>query len=215
MKRLKVFILMAVATIMMVGCTENDKTTIVILGEEEYFNEIKKVIPKDLINEFDMRFGLQTGNLPPNVEGEYVMAPKKRVYSTLSTVEWDTAVHEPNLYLKFEDQNNRVAKFKNYEEFVTSVDTIYIMGKDDRFTAYYIEDKKFDYGIYEVKIKRGIIYGGRVTEDGIKYLTYANVIMDVQDDSNGAIETYPVGTFFIYEDGSYEGLAKRKDWDNE
>lgn len=215
MKRLKLFLLMAVVAVMVASCTENDKTTIVLLGEEEYFNEIIKVIPKDLINEFDLRFGVQKGNLPPNVEGEFVMAPKKRVYSTLSKTVWPLDVQEPNLYLKFEDQNNRVAKFKNYEEFVTPVDTIYIMGKDDRFTAYYIENKLFDYGIYEVKMKRGIIYGGRVTEDGIKYLKYANVIMDIQDDSNGAIETYPVGTFFIYEDGSYEGLAERKDWDNE
>lgn len=215
MKRLKLFILMAVAAVIMVGCTDNDKTTIVLLGEEEYFNEIIKVIPRELINEFDLRFGVQKGNLPPKVEGEYVMAPKKRVYSTLSKTVWPLDVQEPNVYLKFENQNNRVAKFYHNEEFVAAVDTIYVMGKDDRFTAYYIENRVFDYGIYEVKMKRGIIYGGRVTDDGIKYLKYANVIMDVQDDSNGAIETYPVGTFFIYEDGSYEGLAERKEWYND
>ena len=215
MNRIKLLILMAVAAVMMAGCTKNDDTTIVLLGEEEYFNEIIKVIPSDLINEFDSRFGVQKGNLPPNVEGEFVMAPKKRVYSSLSKTVWPLDIQEPNVYLKFESQNNRIAKFKHYEEFITSVDTIYVMGKDDRFTAYYVEDKLFDYGIYEVKMKRGIIYSGRVTEDGIKYLKYANIIMDVQDDSNGVIETYPVGTFFIYEDGSNNGLAERKDWYNE
>lgn len=215
MNTIKLLILMAVAAVMMAGCTKNDDTTIVILGEEEYFNEIIKVIPSDLINEFDSRFGVQKGNLPPNVEGEFVMAPKKRVYSSLSKTVWPLDIQEPNVYLKFESQNNRIAKFKHYEEFITSVDTIYVMGKDDRFTAYYVEDKLFDYGIYEVKMKRGIIYSGRVTEDGIKYLKYANIIMDVQDDSHGVIETYPVGTFFIYEDGSNNGLAERKDWYNE
>ena len=215
MNRIKLLILMAVAAVIMVGCTTNENTTIVLLGEEEYFNEIINVIPSNLINEFDLRFGIQKGNLPPNVEGEFVMSPKKRVYSTLNKTEWPLDIQEPDVCLKFENQNNRVAKFKNYEEFVTSVDTIYVMGKDDRFTAYYIEDRLFDYGIYEVKIKRGVIYGGRVTDDGIKFLKYANVIMDVQNDSNGAIETYPVGTFFIYEDGSYNGLAERKDWYNE
>ena len=215
MNRIKLLILMAVAAVIMVGCTNNDDTTIVLLGEEEYFNEIINVIPSNLMNEFDSRFGVQKGNLPPNVEGGYVMSPKKRVYSTLSKTEWPLDIQEPNVYLKFESQNNRIAKFKHYEEFVTSVDTIYVMGKDDRFTAYFIEDKLFDYGIYEVKMKRGIIYSGRVTEDGIAFLKYANVIMDVQDDSNGLIATYPVGTFFIYEDGSYNGLAKREEWDNE
>ena len=215
MNRIKLLILMAVAAIIMAGCTKNDDTTIVLLGEEEYFNEIIKVIPSDLINEFDSRFGVQKGNLPPNVEGEFVMAPKKRVYSSLSKTVWPLDIQEPNVYLKFESQNNRIAKFKHYEEFITSVDTIYVIGKDDRFTAYYVEDKLFDYGIYEVKMKRGIIYSGRVTEDGIKYLKYANIIMDVQDDSHGVIETYPVGTFFIYEDGSNNGLAERKDWYNE
>ena len=215
MNTIKLLILMAVAAVMMAGCTKNDDTTIVILGEEEYFNEIIKVIPSDLINEFDSRFGVQKGNLPPNVEGEFVMAPKKRVYSSLSKTVWPLDIQEPNVYLKFESQNNRIAKFKHYEEFITSVDTIYVMGKDVRFTAYYVEDKLFDYGIYEVKMKRGIIYSGRVTEDGIKYLKYANIIMDVQDDSHGVIETYPVGTFFIYEDGSNNGLAERKDWYNE
>ncbi len=215
MNTIKLLILMAVAAVMMAGCTKNDDTTIVILGEEEYFNEIIKVIPSDLINEFDSRFGVQKGNIPPNVEGEFVMAPKKRVYSSLSKTVWPLDIQEPNVYLKFESQNNRIAKFKHYEEFITSVDTIYVMGKDDRFTAYYVEDKLFDYGIYEVKMKRGIIYSGRVSEDGIKYLKYANIIMDVQDDSHGVIETYPVGTFFIYEDGSNNGLAERKDWYNE
>ena len=69
--------------------------------------------------------------------------------------------------------------------------------------------------MYKVNIKRGVIYSGRISDEGIKYLQYASVIMDVENNSHGFIDTYPVGSYFIYEDGSYEGLAERKEWYND
>ena len=210
MRRIKILILMSAVAIIMAACTKNTDSTITLLGKEDYIDAIINVIPTDLINEFDTRFGIQRGNIPPNIEGEFVLTPKKRVYSSLSKTMWPLDIMEPDMKVKFDKQNNRVAEMYHYEQYLNKIDTIYVMGKDNRFTAYYIENRLYDYGIYDVKIKRGVLFTGRIENDGISYFRYACIIMDVDNSSNGAIDTYPVGTFFIYEDG--DGIARREDW---
>ena len=69
-----------------------------------------------------------------------------------------------------------------------------------------------DYGFGEVKYKRGIIYSGRMKKNGIGTLAYASIIMEVEDYTNGHVDTYPVGSFFLYEDG--DGLAEEIEWNH-
>ena len=209
--RIRAIILMLVLGAAMISCTKNDETTLVLLGEEEYVEDILKVIPEDMVKEFNKRFGIYRGSVPPNIQGEYLFAPKVRKYTNFEGV-WPLTAVEPNVYMKFMDQHNRVATFIHNEEVETKTDTIYVMGRDSYFTAYYVEDVMYDYGMYEVKMKRGIIYSGRVVDAGIKNLKYASVIMDIEDESGGEVDLYPVGTYFMYEDGSAENLAERYNW---
>ena len=222
MKNIRLFVILFATAFILGSCTKNDDTTLTLLGSEgyvvnydKYLHDILSAIPSSQVNAFKEKLRLYEGNIPPKVEGEYVVAPKNRVASNVAASNWPLNVHEPNVYLKFSDQHNRVASMIHYEEFITEIDTVYLRGSGERFVAYYIEDKEIEYGMYKVNIKRGVIYSGRISDEGIKYLQYASVIMDVENNSHGFIDTYPVGTFFIYEDGSYEGLAERKEWYND
>ena len=222
MKNIRLFVILFATAFILGSCTKNDDTTLTLLGSEgyvvnydKYLHDILSAIPSSQVNAFKEKLRLYEGNIPPKVEGEYVVAPKNRVASNVAASNWLLNVHEPNVYLKFSDQHNRVASMIHYEEFITEIDTVYLRGSGERFVAYYIEDKEIEYGMYKVNIKRGVIYSGRISDEGIKYLQYASVIMDVENNSHGFIDTYPVGTFFIYEDGSYEGLAERKEWYND
>lgn len=214
MKRIKrlafVFIAMMVSAMITTSCTKNDESTIVLLGEEQYIDDILDVIPDTLLTVFNKNFSIHRGYIPPNIEGSYCFSPKKRKLSSVPTQYWPLSTIEPNVELKFSDQHNRVATFSHYEELNTETDTVFIIGHDTYFTTYYIENILLDYGWGEVKYKRGIIYSGRMREQGIGGLAYASIIMDVENYTNGHVETYPVGSFFLYEDG--DGLAEKIDW---
>ncbi|MBR4838588.1 MAG: hypothetical protein IK004_09225 [Bacteroidales bacterium] len=210
MRKISLFIV-SLAALSMVSCTKNNDSTLTFLGEEQYVEDIVKVIPKKARDVFEQRFGeIYTGDKPPKIEGEFMFAPKKRDTSNVNINTWPLDVYEPNVYLKFMNQHNKVAKLIHYEETETVIDTVYVMGHDSYFTVYYVENKKMDYGIYDVRVKRGIIYKGRITEDGIRNLKYASIIMDVYDSSNGVLDLYPAGSFFLYYDK--DKLSERYNW---
>ncbi len=221
MKKIQKIIGSAVAVLLsamlITNCTKNDDTTIVLLGEEQYIENIINVIPDTLIGKFNEQFGGYTsGHIPPNIEGEYIFSPKKRKCSSVDAAHWPVSIVEPDVKIKFIGQHNRMATFIHFEENETQTDTVYVIGKNSNFTVYYQEKKSLDYGWYEIKYTRGIIYTGRIKDDGIYNLKYASIIMEVDDESlgYGPHEPWPVGTFFIYEDGSENGLAERINWYN-
>lgn len=211
-------IAMLMSATLMTNCTKNDDTTIVLLGQEQYIEDILAVIPDTLIDVFNEQFGnYVNGYIPPNIEGEYLFSPKRRKATSVNTQLWPIGIVEPDVKIKFTGQHNRMVTFIHFEENETKTDTVYVIGKNSNFTVYYQENKSLDYGWYEIMYKRGIIYTGIVKDDGIYNLKYASIIMEVEDGSmgHGAHEPWPVGSFFIYEDGSENGVAERHDWYNE
>lgn len=219
MKKISKLSCLVVATLMsamlMTNCTKNDDTTIVLLGQEQYIEDILNVIPDTLQHVFGSGININQGYLPPNIEGEFIFSPKTRVMTSVETEYWPLNIVEPDVKIKFIDQHNRVATFIHFEENETRTDTVYVIGHDSKFTVYYQENKILDYGWYEIKYKRGIIYSGIMKEDGIRALTYASVIMEVEDELAGYgyhEEAWPVGTFFIYKDG--DGVSQKEEWYN-
>ena len=204
----------SLSALLITSCTKNDDSTIILLGEEQYVDDMINVIPDSLRIYFKQNFSVYRGYIPPNIQGEYEFSPKKRVVTSALTP-WPTNVVERDVYLKFSEQHNRMATFLHREQVNTTTDTVYVIGHDSYFTAYYQEHVTLDYVGYEVRIKRGIIYSGRWMSDGIRNLYDASIIMDVEDESHGTgpYETQPVGTFFIYRDG--DGIAINKDWYND
>ena len=207
------FILMAVS-IAFVSCTKNDTTTIVPIGTESYINDIFSVIPDSTIHDFELAFGsVPQGYVPANIEGDYVIAPKQRVTSSLAGWPLNLTNPEPNVSLRFSEQHNRVVCVDLVEAFEQTTDTAFVMGTGNEFTVYFIENKSYEVPFggtaFHVSMKRGVILKGDVKDEGISNLFFAVVIMDVESDSDGVIPQYEPGTYFIYKDG--DGMASRLD----
>ena len=88
-----------VALFLFSNCTKNDNTTVVLLGEESYVEDMLSVIPDTLLDVFDTHFGgIYNGLIPPNIEGDFLMTQKQRVFSNI-TEGWPLDVIEPDVTL--------------------------------------------------------------------------------------------------------------------
>lgn len=200
MKTIKISILILIFSSILHSCTTNDDSTVILLGQENYVQNMNEIIPDSLLNIFETYFGtINTGYIPPNIEGKYVINPKRRVYSNVSTG-WPLDVVEPEVTITISEQHNRVCIMEIDEYISTVTDTAYISGVDNFFTVYLTERKTLSYSGYESDITRNIVCKGEITPNGIKDLYIASVIIDVEDDSNGGIVQYKQGDFFIYKD---------------
>lgn len=202
MSKIKIFMLSSLLSALTFSCTENSETTVVLLGEESYVEEITSVIPDSLLNLFETYFGtIHSGYIPPNIEGEYVITPKQRVFSNIPESNWPLDVIEPNMRITLSKQHNRECIIRLDEATSTLTDTVYVTGLDNFFTIYYTEEKVLQHSGYEHCIVRDIIIKGEMTEYGINDLNIASIIANVKDNSNGDIFQYKRGDFFIYKDG--------------
>ena len=189
------------------SCTKNDDNTIVLIGTEYYIDDILTVIPDSLQTQFMNAFGsIPEGPVPPKIEGSYVVARKERVGSNLP--DWPLTVVENNMWLRFSGQHNGIVKMEMNEVSETVTDTVFVCGHDNAFAVYYIENTSLDLDTCYLKVKRGIVMKGLVTEEGLSNFRYANIIMDVETDSPAAFQT--PGTYYIYKDG--DGLAANEEW---
>lgn len=198
---------------MFASCTKNDENTIVLIGEERYIDDILTVIPDTLKPMFDVVFGsIPQGPVPPKIEGSYVVDPKQRITSNVST--WPLTVIEPNLYLRFSEQHNGVVAMDLNEATEQLTDTVFVTGHNKDFTVYFIEDKAYDVPFngqsFHVKVKRGVIMKGTMNDYGMANFSIASIIMEAEDDSGGLLGQYAPGSFFVYRDGN--GLAEYLDW---
>ena len=186
------------------ACTKNDTSTLILLGTEDYVEDILDAIPDTLRDTFEQEFGeITQGYKPPKIEGDYVVAPKQRCYSNVTN--WTLSVVEPNMSLHFTNQHNRVVEIHLTEALDMFTDTVYVTGYDNFFTVYYQEYKSIVIDGSDALIKRGIIIKGEMCDDGMKDLYFANVIMEVN--GNVSDDLVKPGQFFIYRDG--DGLARK------
>lgn len=201
-----------VLAVVFASCTKNDETTIVPVGSESYIEEILQVIPDSTKQAFDLVLGtFPQGAIPPKIEGAFVVSPKQRVASSIENWPLNPADPEVDVYMDFYDQHNGVVTVKLTEVQEQVTDTAFVMGTGNDFTLYFIENKGYEVeatnATYHVSMKRGVVMKGRVTDDGIRDLYMAVVILAVEDDSNGVLPEYEPGTYFIYKDG--DGMASR------
>ena len=194
-------------SLMLSSCTKNDDNTIALIGTEYYIDDILSVIPDSLQTRFLTAFGsIPDGPVPPKIEGSYVMAPKERVGSNVAN--WPLNVVENNTWLRFSGQHNGIVKMEMNEVSETVTDTVFVCGQEDAFAVYFIEKLDLDLDTCYLKVKRGTVMKGKVTEQGLSDFRYANIIMEVETDSPSAFQV--PGTYYIYKDG--DGLAKNEEW---
>lgn len=194
------------------SCTKNNVGTIVLIGEESYVVDMLAAIPDSLKVDFMEMFGsLPDGPVPPCIEGGYVITPKVRFASNLAN--WLADIPEPDTYVRFDNQHNGMASLALNGASETHVDTVFVMGCDSWYSVCFIEEKNYEVVLQEgnchVNLSQGVVMKGQVTRDGIRDLTYATIILDMDADAEDA-ELYAPGTFFIWKDG--DGIAERFDW---
>ena len=209
MKNIKLFTFIVVVLFshFILSCTTNNDTTVVLLGEETYVKDIYEIIPDTLMHHIEAHTGnIHSGHIPPNIEGEYILSPKQRIFSNISNV-WNLDVIEPDVKITIYDQHNRICGIQINELNSTITDTAYISGNENFFSLYLTEDKIISYSGYDSYISRNIIITGEMTENGIKDLYMSSIIMDTKDNSNGAIIQYKKGDLFIYKDS--DSLSER------
>ena len=184
------------------SCLKEGTETIVYLGYENYIPQIEEVIPQELLKFYEDSIGeVPRGFIPPDVEGSFVINPKTRVLSN-NLVSWPLEVIEPNMTISISNQHNGIiVNFDCSEATMTPTDSVYIMGHDKYFTIYFREVKEFVDEGFTTTITRAMILTGEIYQEGIRNLRYADMIIDVYDDSNGLIVQYPPGQYFIYKDG--------------
>lgn len=212
-RRIRLVVLVLLGAFLLSSCTKNDDTTIVLIGEEVYIDDILTVIPDTLKPVFDGVFGsIPEGPVPPKIEGSYVVDPKQRVSTNVEG--WPLTVIEPNIYLKFSEQHNGVVTMDLNEATEQLTDTVFVMGHNEDFTVYFVEDKSYDVPFgeqsFHVRVKRGIIMKGTTSSNGLSNFKVASIIMEAEDDSQGVLGQYSPGSFFVYRDGN--GLAESIDW---
>lgn len=202
MNNIKVIILGSLFSLLLLSCTKNDDTTVILLGEEAYIEKITDVIPDTLQHVFEEYFGtIPSGYIPPNVEGEYIISPKQRIFSNVPEDNWPLDIIEPDINITMSRQHNRECILQLKEATETLTDTVYITGYDNLFTVYYTEEKTLQHSGYEHHITRNVIFKGEMTDYGIKNLKIASIIVNADDNSHGNIIQYKRGDFFLYEDG--------------
>ncbi len=212
-RRIRLVVLVLLGAFLLSSCTKNDDTTIVLIGEELYIDDILTVIPDTLKPVFDGVFGsIPEGPVPPKIEGSYVVDPKQRVSTNVEG--WPLTVIEPNVYLKFSEQHNGVVTMDLNEATEQLTDTVFVMGHNEDFTVYFVEDKSYDVPFgeqsFHVRVKRGIIMKGTTSSNGLSNFKIASVIMEAEDNSQGVLGQYSPGSFFVYRDGN--GLAENFEW---
>ncbi|MBE6346707.1 MAG: hypothetical protein E7067_05815 [Lentimicrobiaceae bacterium] len=202
MNNIKVIILGSLFSLLLLSCTKNDDTTVILLGEEAYIEKITDVIPDTLQHVFEEYFGTNpSGYIPPNVEGEYIISPKQRIFSNVPEDNWPLDIIEPDINITMSKQHNRECILQLKEATETLTDTVYITGYDNLFTVYYTEEKTLQHSGYEHYITRNVIFKGEMTDYGIKNLKIASIIVNADDNSHGNMIQYKRGDFFLYEDG--------------
>lgn len=240
----KGFLFIAALTLMLTGCLKDDisQPTIVLMGSESGIKPIEEVIPDTLLRFItdtaamgDDVIVLPTGNIPPDVQGEYMFFPrdlyKDNGYHPLAgdTLLFRFGGEQPIDTLLYypQGQHNRSVPGDIHEKgfHQERIDTVYLMGEGSRFAAYFTVAYKNCYELNShlyYTLTRGYVITGTVTESGIANAIVACVNISAEPNTPSqfipfdSFEHYMVNRIYIYRvqtnDPNAFGLAVRRKW---
>lgn len=189
------------------SCFNKPEDTIVFLGPEAYVRSISDIIDNeswenDFLSHLD---ALPEGYVPPNIEGEYKISEKQFVTSNFA----DLSDHL-DMYLKVENQHNRIASVELYEGNSVFTDTAFIMGTSPWFTLYFKEKRELEYNGVMNLHHRLVTITGKVTDDGIAELVFGTLVLSADDNADPLVGSFVPGWYFIYKDK--DGMSEFCDW---
>lgn len=192
-KRNKGLVLLVLAVSMLLSsCLKDDPQvgTIVLMGTESYVKSIEEVIPEALLDVMDE---LPEGNMPPDVQGEFVLFPKELLWTNAYPIATGDSVFfrfggevDEGCYLV--GQHNRVVPLDYKEEdMLMQTDTAFLMGEGNAFVAYFELTQKHikDIPGVDFDLKRGYVMKGEMSRSGDAIqdvcLAYINLELSVND----------------------------------
>ena len=236
--RNKGLVLLVLAALLMSGCLKDDpqEGTIVLMGTESYVKSIEEVIPDTLLKVLGDTIVMQMkpaviprGNMPPDVQGEFVLRPKELLwYNEYPILDGDSirfrfgGVENAAGYYA-NGQHNRVTPC-DYEEngMLEHTDVAYLMGSGNSFTAYFelTHEHIDDISGVDYDMTRGYVIVGEMNQNGNGIdnvrVAYINLNMKVNFNNiavsgveNSFIEDDMKGRIYIF-----KGTVLRRKWFN-
>jgi len=212
------------------GCLKESADTLILMGTEDYVQSAEEVIP-DTLRRFlthSLRLDLPMGNVPPNVQGEYVFQPRELVGSNVDVVPDFSEVVRFRFggdldvgHGIYQDQHNRVVSFDYQEDALGLMhkDTVYLMGSGNSFTAYFTQKMNVQYSTsVRFELTRAVAIFGAVTPMGIDSARMACLNTDVRVVQNTSGTSVPDEVLNALKDRIYvyqvenKGVAKRQNW---
>ena len=163
---------------------------------------IKNVIPDEIVDQIDEYMPIHNGINPPVIEGQFVISPMMLVYSTHGYQPGDLFADH---YVMFYNQDviNNTLDFRGAEEFDDGSSSgtgtgAFISGEGDDFSVFFNVEEETVYSGYTINTKKAVIFSGTKTDNGIKDLYYAFVLLDKSGDPKSYL--VPVGTYRVFKD---------------
>ena len=183
---------------------------IVLVDDLQEIPFITDYLPKDLLDLYGEE-NVFFGNQPPVVNMEFV---SNHIYVTTKIPNLPSN-HAPQpggvspitRYHKISNQHLQIAEYigmSSEEAYCQKIDTIYLTGSGNDFTAYFHETPQV-YG----KPEYAVLFSGTLTDDGIKGFRYGFEILKYNDSIDPHI-VHPVGSIFIL--GNNDSIAEAHTW---
>ena len=186
----------------------NGTQYLALVGASEK-KRIDHVIPPEYKDRMDPYITIYEGANPPNIEGIYLLSPNELTYDTTNQFEIGHVFSD--MYFRFYNQdmvNNTLDYQEKQKSSEGSGTGCFISGEGNNFTVYFNVDVTSRYEKYDISLKEALVISGTKTDDGIKNLEYAFVIVDKSSDP----EQYVIdpGDFRAFKDG--DGLGVTTTW---
>lgn len=177
---------------------------------------LETVVPEEILEKLDDHMPLYTGVNPPNIEGAYFIDPMVAVYCE----DEEEGGYSPgdevtSEYIRFlnQDTTDNTLDFEEYSESGTSsLEGLgaFISGTGNNFTAFFNTTGEDHEEGYTITFKTALVISGTKTNDGIKDLYYAFVMVEKDGDKDDTL--MEEGIFRIFKDE--DNLSVNTTWNN-
>ena len=173
--------------------------------EGEFDERITQQIPQQYLEKMSAHMPIYAGNTPPTIEGTFTIHPNVLVYASDN---YKSSSGFGDQLMNFSDQN-KVKNTLNYQykqgSSVSEKTEMVVLGKDNKFTIFAIINSAS--ASLNATSKMAEIVSGTMTEDGIKDIYNAMLMLDKNDPNHRLMD---VGTYRIFKDE--DGLATPSVW---
>lgn len=186
--------------------------TTVFKIESKEDSRLNDVVPEDIQDEIDDWMPIYKGTNPPIIEGTYFIDPYACVYcEDYGSGGYASGEIISSYIIRFYNQNIANNTISMDEASVSGRDTktgtgAFISGEGNYFTAYFNTVGQSS----GISTKTAVVISGEKSEEGIKNLKYAFVMVDKGDDPDHLL--MEEGIFRVFEDA--DGISYPTTWNN-